>query len=180
MDTPSEKKRTSLAQRCRALANRLGRKGITTIAVVAVVLVVAGCGFTVWHSQPSFCNAICHEPMDSYVEGFANQDTKMAAAHVSAGLSCLDCHEPTISEQATEALSWISGSYSNPMEASNLANQKGFCLRSGCHSQENWEAAHNDVDLSLGNGCASCHVMHRNHEKWGATGLGLELQALGE
>ena len=28
------------------------------VAVVAVVLVVAGVGFTVWHSQPTFCNAI--------------------------------------------------------------------------------------------------------------------------
>ena len=32
--------------------------------VVAVVLVCAGGGFYVWHNQPSFCNAICHEPMD--------------------------------------------------------------------------------------------------------------------
>ena len=36
------------------------------MGVVAVVLIAAGAGFWVWHEQPSFCNAICHTPMDQY------------------------------------------------------------------------------------------------------------------
>ena len=40
------------------------RRAPIVCAVVAVVLVCAGGGFYVWHNQPSFCNAICHEPMD--------------------------------------------------------------------------------------------------------------------
>ena len=42
-------------------------------AVVAVVVAVAGGGFWVWHEQPSFCNAICHTPMDPYVAAFDQQ-----------------------------------------------------------------------------------------------------------
>ena len=45
-----------------------GRRKVTAVvATVAVVLVAAGAGFMVWHDQPSFCNAICHTPMDGYL-----------------------------------------------------------------------------------------------------------------
>lgn len=43
------------------------RKGWIIAGVVAAVIIVAGAGFWVWHEQPSFCNAICHSPMDYYV-----------------------------------------------------------------------------------------------------------------
>ena len=43
------------------------RKLAGIIGVVAAVVVVAGAGYMVWHDQPSFCNAICHTPMDGYL-----------------------------------------------------------------------------------------------------------------
>lgn len=39
-------------------------KASIVIGVVAAVIIAAGAGFAVWHDQPSFCNAICHTPMD--------------------------------------------------------------------------------------------------------------------
>ena len=46
------------------------KRGWIVAGVVAAVIVVAGAGFWVWHEQPSFCNAICHSPMDYYVETY--------------------------------------------------------------------------------------------------------------
>ena len=40
------------------------KRGWIVAGAVAAVIVVAGAGFWVWHEQPSFCNAICHSPMD--------------------------------------------------------------------------------------------------------------------
>ncbi len=56
----------SAAQR----AARAKKKWPIVVGCVAAVLVLAGAGFFVWHQQPSFCNAICHVPMDNYVEGY--------------------------------------------------------------------------------------------------------------
>lgn len=33
-----------------------------TLDCVVAVLVLAGAGLMVWHEQPSFCAAICHDP----------------------------------------------------------------------------------------------------------------------
>lgn len=49
------------------------RKWPIIAAVVAVVAAVAGGGFWVWHEQPSFCNAICHTPMDPYLAAFEQE-----------------------------------------------------------------------------------------------------------
>lgn len=46
------------------------RRGAIVGGVVAVVVVVAAIGAFVWHEQPSFCNAICHTPMDGYLETY--------------------------------------------------------------------------------------------------------------
>ena len=47
---------------------RRGRRWPIVVGVIAAVVVAAGAGFWVWHEQPSFCNAVCHDPMDVYVE----------------------------------------------------------------------------------------------------------------
>ena len=39
---------------------------ITAVGIVGVIAVLA-VGFLVWHAQPSFCNAICHVPMDPFL-----------------------------------------------------------------------------------------------------------------
>lgn len=76
------------------------RKGLVALGVAAVVIVAAGTGFWIWHEQPSFCNAVCHTPMDSYVEAYyADDATLLATSHRVADVSCLDCHVPTLGEQ---------------------------------------------------------------------------------
>ena len=104
------------------------KKWPIVVGGVVVVLIAAGAGFWVWHEQPSFCNAICHTPMDAYnrtydqemgVEGvdkFGNTvaDTSgmLAVTHrVTNGDTCMSCHVPQLSEQITEGMNWLSGNY---------------------------------------------------------------------
>ena len=47
-------------------ASKRKRRSIVAGVVVAVV-VAAAAGLMVWHEQPSFCAAICHDPMDPYL-----------------------------------------------------------------------------------------------------------------
>ena len=62
------------------------KKSAIVAGTVAVVLVLAGAGFWVWHEQPSFCNAICHSPMDKYVESYSSGDAGMLVTqHAEAG-----------------------------------------------------------------------------------------------
>ena len=95
---------------------RKAKRGWIIGGVVAVVIVVAGAGFWVWHETPSFCNAICHSPMDSYVDTYYSGDQGMlVTAHAEAGNNCLSCHEPVITEQVGEVMKWTSDDY--PMTA---------------------------------------------------------------
>lgn len=111
--------------------------------VVVAVLVVLGAGFWVWHEQPSFCNAICHTPMDPYYDTYASGEVDrngnavanpvgmLAYAHANyskdgtevshgSGMTCMSCHIPTIGEQVSEAAAWISGNYVYPLEEKTL------------------------------------------------------------
>lgn len=144
------------------------KKWPIVVGVVAVVLVAAGAGFFVWHEQPSFCNAICHTPMDAYVETYIDgshdkygnelteESDKMAMLAYYHGhndgetTNCLGCHVPTLGEQITEGLHWVTGSYEvagenktgdtilESRELADLVEARGieedsFCLNSGCH-----------------------------------------------
>lgn len=87
-------------------------RGVIVAGAAAVVVVCAGAGLFVWHEQPSFCNAICHQPMDKYVETYYGQpEEHLAAAHAQAGSTCLDCHEPTLSQQIGEGIAWATGDF---------------------------------------------------------------------
>ncbi len=150
------------------------KKGLITGITVAVVVVAAAIGLFVWHEQPGFCNAICHTPMDAYVESYLQDDTTLAAAHAKYNKACLDCHEAHLDEQIAEATAWISGNYAvdeNGMLAhrSVVANE-AFCATDGCHdfarvtaSTENWggEAGVNphSSHQTLTN-CSMCHTAH--------------------
>ena len=144
---------------------RCRRKVTAVVATVAVVLVAAGAGFMVWHDQPSFCNAICHTPMDGYLTTYestpgeaatdkwgnqvADASSMLAPVHAQEGITCVGCHVPQMSEQVTEGLGWLTGSYSVVQTAderfvpeekslSDLIAARGiaseaFCLNSGCH-----------------------------------------------
>ena len=121
------------------VAKKRKKKGPIVLGTVVGVLVVAAIGFFVWHEQPSFCNAICHTPMDPYLPTYeaepgqpatdkwgnevADASGMLAATHRAVGvetgdkITCMSCHVPTLSEQIGEGISWISGSYevvSNP------------------------------------------------------------------
>lgn len=146
------------------------KKWPIVLGIVVVVVVAAGAGFMVWHEQPSFCNAICHTPMDAYVETYLEgttdkygnelededaQNAMMAYLHGNSldeeTVTCLDCHVPQLSEQITEGINWITGSYTiegtnsdgnavletrtleDLVEARGLEDETEFCLNDSCH-----------------------------------------------
>ena len=146
------------------------------LGVVAAVIVVAGAGFWAWHNTPGFCNAICHSPMDAYVETYDSNDPGMLVTqHKEAGDSCLDCHEAELTTQVSEVMAWVSDSY--PMDGDMLATDKEFaneefCARPECHDMnevvantwgfcdnepdENPHSSHQDLALE----CGDCHKVH--------------------
>lgn len=178
-----------------------GKRGIIIIAVILVVLGVAGGGFWIWHGQPSFCNAICHTPMDDYnatydsevgqatVDKWGNEvkdgSAMLAVTHREANETCLDCHVPTIGEQLSEGLSWVTGDYYFPLSERSLTDltsarglsEDEFCLNDGCHhvaqdgtaietrddlieatesySRNPHQPAHGEIS------CGECHKAHR-------------------
>ena len=80
-------------------AQKKKKKWPIVVGVVVAVLVVAGAGFWVWHEQPSFCNAICHSPMDYYVETYDSGDPNLGVtAHAKDGAR---------SEEGDEVFSYI-------------------------------------------------------------------------
>ena len=86
------------------VGKRKGRRWPIVVGVIAAVVVAAGAGFWVWHEQPSFCNAVCHDPMDAYVDGYFSDATLMANAHERADVTCLKCHEAKLSDQVAEVV----------------------------------------------------------------------------
>lgn len=133
------------------------------VGIIVIVIVVAGIGFGVWHEQPSFCNSICHTPMDKYVEGYTNDDTTLAYQHghvdgsnttaastlkegvSDSSMTCLTCHTPKMDEQLTEAISWVGGNYTVDQDGSPVISEpsytasKEFCTQ--CHDYEKVIAA---------------------------------------
>ena len=103
------------------------RKKLAIWSGVAVLVAAAGIGFYVWHNQPSFCDAICHTPMDPYGDTYfqelgapgvdkwgnqvANTSGMLCVVHAAEGLGCIDCHVPTLSEQIHEGIEWVTGNY---------------------------------------------------------------------
>lgn len=159
------------------------------VSIVAVITVVAGIGGWVWHEQPSFCGAVCHDTMSPYVESWDNSTGKnfLASNHADADVACLDCHEPEISEQVGEAVKQVTGDYKIPLK--KMETDNSFCLREGCHdlaevqqkgsiTDANGKTANphtqpvdktNAADPHNGTGeplaCADCHSMHRKSAK---------------
>lgn len=166
------------------LKGKLGKRGIV-VGVLGFVVLVAGLGFFVWHEQPSFCNAICHQPMDKYVETYYDETgTNLAATHASAGKTCLDCHEPTPSQQISEGLAWVTGNFYMTEdgyvynEEINIGTEE-FCFE--CHDDgdastgKDWDdivaatadyqgrEGYNvhDSHLSANYQCGDCHSAHK-------------------
>lgn len=125
--------------------SRKRKKGPIVAGVVIAVLVVACFGFWTWHEQPSFCNAVCHEPMDSYVEGYYEDASLLAHTHMTANVTCLDCHPAKIDEQVSEATKWVRGDFEMTADGQLAHNGLSFsakdCLKSGCHDYDTVVAA---------------------------------------
>lgn len=137
------------------------RKWPIVIGVIAIVLVAAGGGFLVWHEQPSFCNAICHSPMDPYVESYFEGDD-LARVHMENDVTCLECHNPEISQQISEAGKWVTGDFRDPLDAIDYPDED--CIE--CHPQEEIQQAtagleknpHTDAHQVVK--CNTCHKSH--------------------
>ena len=157
-----------------ALDTRRGswRKKLIISGVVVAFLVAAVAGGLIWHRQPSFCNAICHKPMDSYVQGYNSGNADLlVTTHKDAGKVCLDCHESKIGVQVTEAVAWVKDSYvvdqNGNLKDSGIAT-RAFCLR--CHDYNKVSAATADWGGVKGVNphssphgyldCGKCHSVH--------------------
>lgn len=166
---------------------RKRKKWSVAAGVVAAVLVVAGAGFWVWHEQPSFCAAVCHDTMGKYLETYEDSDY-LVHDHAVEGIDCLDCHTPELSEQFAELQLQLSGNYRVPL--AKMETDDGFCLRDGCHTREEIEShtvvavdgaevsphtttidasaaqmknPHGDGGESLA--CSTCHTSHRESKE---------------
>lgn len=149
------------------VAKKKRRKWPVVAGVVAVVLVAAGAGFWVWHESPAFCNAICHSPMDPYVESYESGDESlMVTAHAREGYTCLQRHEPKIDEQIAEGIKWVSGDFKDPLP--KMEYDETFCLNEACHDMDRaglealtdglafnpHQNRHGDI------ACGTCHSAH--------------------
>lgn len=170
-------------------------KKLVIIGAICVVVIAAGVGFWVWHEQPSFCNAICHSPMDPYLPtyeaeagqpavdkwGDAVEDGSLmlASTHrTSANARCMTCHVPVLGEQVSEAFTWMSGDFYDPLDERTLdelteargAAPDEFCLNSACHdltrsdleqkTADKWEF-NPDTPQHGAQDCTACHKAHR-------------------
>ncbi|MDR0514431.1 MAG: cytochrome c3 family protein [Coriobacteriaceae bacterium] len=176
-----------------AIPKKKKKKWPIVVGVIVVVLIAAGAGFWVWHEQPSFCNAICHVPMDPYnatydaqagepgVDKWGNDVTNssamMVVVHKDAGEDCLACHVPSIGEQISEGMNWVTGNYLNPLEERDLdelTEARGiegeeFCLNSTCHDITRDDLIEATADLKRNPhvpqhgevDCNQCHKAHR-------------------
>lgn len=158
------------------------KRGLVTAGVIVAVLVAAGVGAWVWHDQPSFCNAVCHSPMDSYVESYSTDDPGLGIkAHADAGNNCLSCHEAKLTTQVSEVMAWVSDDYPMDETGTKLATgqviaTQEFCARPECHSMQdivnstwgfegndakyNPHSSHQDNELE----CGDCHKVHEKSQ----------------
>ena len=196
-EAAAEEPATDAAEATDAAPKKKGKKKWpVVVGIVAVVLIAAGAGFWVWHEQPSFCNAICHVPMDPYLPTYEAEPGQpatdkwgnevedasgmMAAVHRVQGDTCMSCHVPTIGEQVSEGMAWVSGNYIYPLdernleelvEARGLENEDEFCLNEACHNltRDDLIAATSELGGNYNphepqhgqQQCSTCHKAHR-------------------
>lgn len=159
------------------------------LGVVAVVVAIAGVGAYVWHEQPGFCGAVCHDTMGPYLETYESS-AFLVHNHAEAGVTCLDCHEAELSTQLQELQTQISGNYRTPL--AKMETDDEFCLREGCHTRESIVEAGEKVTFGDGTSvnphsitfssnygstesphsvpgetiaCSTCHSSHRKSAK---------------
>lgn len=176
-----------------AAPKKKGKKWPIVVGVVVVVLIAAGAGFWVWHEQPSFCSAICHTPMDEYLATYeqepgqagvdkwgnevANTNSMLAVTHKAQGEDCMACHVPTLGEQMSEGMNWVTGNYVYPLEERDtemLTEARGldedeFCLNESCHNLTRDDLVKATAGMEFNphmaqhgeQACSTCHKAHR-------------------
>ncbi|HBT95565.1 MAG TPA: hypothetical protein DEB24_05545 [Coriobacteriia bacterium] len=150
-ETPEEKPKKKRSLKFKIL--------MVAIIVVAVLGVAGGSVYLIFHDNPNFCNAVCHTPMDPYVESYlegtsVNANEKNLTADLSVvfhknqqangkDILCVTCHDSGIIENMREGVAWVTGSYELPLEmhlssAQGVGDKYGveFCLKSGCHTND--------------------------------------------
>jgi nitrate/TMAO reductase-like tetraheme cytochrome c subunit len=177
----SQENDTGISQQAKAGENgRRKRRWPIVAGVVAIVVACVALGFWVWHGQPSFCSAVCHEPMDAYVQNYYGADgATLAHMHEQKGETCLDCHEASFGQQIEEAGIWMRGGFSTDAQgyltgSSEVSADEAFCGR--CHDMAAVEESTRDwggvagVNPHLSHAgsvqCQNCHSAHGTSNMW--------------
>ena len=115
---------------------------------------------------------------DKWGNSVEDSSTMLAAVHAAEGDTCMDCHVPTMSEQISEGLAWVSGNYSFPLlerNASDLTEASGrnadeLCLNEACHNLTREDLIEKTSHMDPYNPhsphhmeleCTTCHKAHR-------------------
>ena len=116
-------------------------------------------------AKPAFC-ASCHNM--EYEYNTYTEEGWLAHKHAEAGLTCHDCHEPSIGQQLNEGWLFVTGQYENPLPQYGFKNEQ--CL--SCHK---WEDVVAKTTAKYGNKsphngeheagneppqCMDCHSVH--------------------
>jgi hypothetical protein len=137
------------------------------IAGIAGVIIVAGVAGWKYHEQPQFCSNTCHL-MDPYEASWRSSDLE-ARAHAAEGLTCLDCHQPTIKQQVEEVVSHMTNDYSEPLRERKMPIETCLsCKEHGTYQEmvavtqpleETW--GWNPHNSHWGE--MECHLCHNTH-----------------
>lgn len=191
----SEDKKATEDVQATAEPSRKKKRLPIVLGIIVAVVAIAGVGFWNWHAQPTFCNAICHN-MDTVVETYyaepgsaatdkwgnevSDSNAMMAVAHAEGGVNCLGCHVPSINQQMSEGIMFVTGNYEKVIperSTSQLLENRGedaeadaFCINDTCHvgitrellteatagmefNPHRWQ--HGEFE------CSECHKTHR-------------------
>ncbi len=142
---------------------KLLRKKIIFSLLLALV-VVGGVGFAAMEKisdNPVFC-ASCHN-MQPYYDTFANSSL-LANKHEKGGVNCHSCHTPSISQQVSEGVKYVTGNFESPLKKREFPNE--FCTR--CHDMKKVKGKTNfaesnphDSHISNKTACNECHSVHQ-------------------
>ncbi|MCL2807307.1 MAG: cytochrome c3 family protein [Coriobacteriia bacterium] len=129
---------------------------LVLVIVVALMFATGGVVYATQHSNPDFCDAVCHSPMSPYVtsfkEGISVNELQtdleiplLVTVHRDSdeAVVCVDCHTDGLDVTIAEGFSWLTKSYPTPLNPLVMtvkdpdgANQRSgvtTCLSGGCH-----------------------------------------------
>lgn len=141
------------------------QKKVIGVFFVLVLIGIGGMAVMAKNSdKPEFCTS-CHN-MQSYYDSWHDSNF-LAKKHADANVTCHDCHQASIVQQAEEGVKYVTGSYETPMEKRKFPNE--FCIK--CHNMDevkektNFEfkgKKANPHDAHVGDqDCNECHSMHQ-------------------